>query len=93
MAAPSPEKRELQLVEKVEFRILAIANKERELQELLQRYLCPLILKVASDHASVRTRVSVQPVTGAHHSSTLLINRPQVIEVLVRLKTFIQPPA
>lgn len=57
MAAPSTEKKELQLVETVEFKILGVANKEQKLHELLQRYLAPLILKAASDHASVRGRV------------------------------------
>ncbi|XWX02336.1 hypothetical protein V2A60_010373 [Cordyceps javanica] len=71
MAAPSTEQKELQLVETVEFKILGVANKEQKLHELLQRYLAPLILKAASDHASVRGRV---------------------IQILARLKTFIQPP-
>ncbi|KAJ3497213.1 hypothetical protein NLG97_g2073 [Lecanicillium saksenae] len=70
-ATPSPEQKELQLVETVEFKILGVANKEQKLHELLQRYLAPLILKAASDHASVRGRV---------------------IQILARLKTFIQPP-
>ncbi|PNY25870.1 Proteasome component ECM29, partial [Tolypocladium capitatum] len=56
MAAPSTEQRELQLVETVEFKILGVANKEDKLHQLLQRYLAPLILKAASDHASVRER-------------------------------------
>lgn len=57
MAAASTEQRELKLVESVEFRILGVANKEDKLHELLQRYLAPLILKAASDHAAVRARV------------------------------------
>lgn len=59
MAAPSPEQKELQLVESVEFRILGVANKELKLHDLLQRYLAPVILKTASEHASVRSRVSL----------------------------------
>lgn len=59
MAAPSTEQRELQLVETVEFKILAVANKEEKLHLLLQRFLAPLILKAASDHAPVRARVSL----------------------------------
>ncbi|KAL3954137.1 hypothetical protein ACCO45_012093 [Purpureocillium lilacinum] len=69
--ASSTEQREMQLVESVEFKILSVANKEDRLHELLQRYLAPLILKAASEHASVRARV---------------------IQMLARLKTFIQPP-
>jgi proteasome component ECM29 len=57
MAAASADQRELQLVESVEFKILGVANKEDKLHQLLQRYLAPLILKAASDHASVRARV------------------------------------
>lgn len=56
-AAPTPEQRELQLVDNVEFRILAVANNEDKLGELLGRYLVPLILKADSDHASVRVKV------------------------------------
>ncbi|KAG6267093.1 hypothetical protein E4U49_008366 [Claviceps purpurea] len=70
-APPSTEQRELQLVESVEFKILGVANKEDKLHQLLQRYLAPLILKAASEHASVRARI---------------------IQILARLKTFIQPP-
>lgn len=58
MAAPATEQRELQLVESVEFKILGVANKEEKLHQLLQRYLAPVILKAASEHASVRGRVS-----------------------------------
>lgn len=57
MATASAEQRELKLVESVEFKILGVANKEDKLHELLQRYLAPLILKAASDHAAVRARV------------------------------------
>lgn len=65
MAAPSTEERELQLVESVEFKILGVANKEEKLHQMLQRYLAPVILKAASEHASVRGRVS-----GMRHSRT-----------------------
>lgn len=58
MAEASAEQRELRLVESVEFKILGVANKETKLHELLQRYLAPVILKAASEHTSVRTRVS-----------------------------------
>ncbi|KAG5978705.1 hypothetical protein E4U55_006043 [Claviceps digitariae] len=71
MSAPSTEQRELQLVESVEFKILGVANKEDKLHQLLQRYLAPLILKAASEHASVRARI---------------------IQILARLKPFIQSP-
>jgi proteasome component ECM29 len=56
-AAPSTAERELQLLEKVEFRILGVANKEAKLNDLLQVYLPPVILKAGSEHASVRAKV------------------------------------
>ncbi len=58
MATPSPEQRELDLVEKVDFRILNVANNEEKLQDLLNRYLVPLLLKAGSEHASVRNKVT-----------------------------------
>ncbi|KAH7634550.1 proteasome stabiliser-domain-containing protein [Sordaria sp. MPI-SDFR-AT-0083] len=58
MAAPT-EQRELELVEKLDFRILAVANNEEKLQELLDRYLPALLLKAGSEHASVRNKVVV----------------------------------
>ncbi|KAM0255258.1 hypothetical protein ACHAQJ_005966 [Trichoderma viride] len=56
-AAPTPEQRELQLIDSVEFRILAVANVEDKLSELLGRYLAPIILKADSSHATVRVKV------------------------------------
>jgi proteasome component ECM29 len=58
MAGPSTEQRELDLIEKVDFRILGVANNEEKLQALLKTYLPPLLLKAGSEHASVRTKVS-----------------------------------
>ena len=52
----SPEDRELNLVLKLELR-LGNADTEDKLQTLLQTYLTPLILKLASEHASVRNKV------------------------------------
>ncbi|KAF7560684.1 hypothetical protein G7046_g3444 [Stylonectria norvegica] len=57
MAAPSPKDRELQLLDSVEFKILAVANREDKLQQLLQRYLPPVLVKAGSDHAEVRAKV------------------------------------
>ncbi|KAJ8612036.1 hypothetical protein MRB53_037679 [Persea americana] len=47
------EKKELGLVEKVELRIL-LADTDQKLEVLLGTYLPPLLLKLASQHASVR---------------------------------------
>lgn len=59
MAAPSASERELQLLDKIDFRILGVANNETKLTALLGTYLCPIILKVASEHKSVRDKVGV----------------------------------
>jgi hypothetical protein len=58
MAEPTSEQRELSLVEKVDFRILNVANNEQKLQDLLSKFLVPLLLKGASEHASVRAKVA-----------------------------------
>ena len=52
----SPEARELTLIGKVEFRI-AMADSDEKLQSLLQTYLPPLLLKLASDSVAVRNKV------------------------------------
>ncbi|KAJ4269798.1 proteasome component M29 [Fusarium torreyae] len=57
MAAPSSKDRELQLLDTVELKILNVANKEKKLHELLQRYLPPVLLKAGSEHAQVRAKV------------------------------------
>lgn len=58
MATLSTEERELALVDKVDFRIVSVANNEKKLQELLSKFLAPLLLKGASEHASVRAKVA-----------------------------------
>ncbi|KAF4333219.1 proteasome-associated ECM29 like [Fusarium beomiforme] len=55
--AASTQERELQLLDSVELKILNVANKEKKLHELLQRYLPPVILKAASEHGPVRAKV------------------------------------
>ena len=54
--AESTEKRELELVDKLDFRILDVANNESKLEALLSRFLAPLILKAGSEHAAVRNK-------------------------------------
>jgi hypothetical protein len=51
----SNEARELQLVGKVELRI-ALA-KDEKLESILKLYLPPLLLKLCSDHVTVRNKV------------------------------------
>ncbi|KLU84464.1 hypothetical protein MAPG_03506 [Magnaporthiopsis poae ATCC 64411] len=53
----SSEAKELELVDRVDFKILAVANNEQKLQALLKIYLAPLLLKAGSEHASVRKKV------------------------------------
>lgn len=55
-ADASSEARELNLVGKVEMRF-ALADSDTKLQTLLSTYLVPLLLKIASEHSSVRNKV------------------------------------
>ncbi|KAF6807407.1 proteasome component ecm29 [Colletotrichum sojae] len=57
MSGESPEAREKRLVGTVQIRILEASNKEDKLNEILKKYLCPLLLKATSEHASVRNEV------------------------------------
>ena len=57
MATLSTEERELNLVEKVDFRILNVSNNEQKLQQILTTYLPPLLLKLGSEYAAVRNKV------------------------------------
>ncbi|KAK4129073.1 hypothetical protein N657DRAFT_686471 [Parathielavia appendiculata] len=57
MAAPADAKREIELIEKVEWRILSASSDEEKLQGLLKVYLTPLLLKAGSEHVSVRNKV------------------------------------
>ncbi|EEP82976.1 predicted protein [Uncinocarpus reesii 1704] len=52
----STEARELSLISNVEFRI-ALADSDEKLQSLLQKYLAPLLLKLASEHVAVRNKI------------------------------------
>ncbi len=54
----TPEAKELALVGKVEMRI-ALASSEKKLEELLNTYLAPLLLKLGSQSVAVRNKVSL----------------------------------
>lgn len=55
----SPEAaKELNLLSKVELRI-ALADTDQKLETLLKTYLAPVLLKLASEHISVRNKVSL----------------------------------
>ena len=60
----SPEAKELTLVGKVEFRIAA-AESEAKLESLLRTYLAPLLLKLSSEHLSVRNKVFLPAIQGS----------------------------
>lgn len=63
--AESPEARELSLVSKVEMRI-AMTSSDGKLQSVLETYLPPLLLKLASEFVSVRNKV----ITVCQHINT-----------------------
>ncbi|KAK5110807.1 hypothetical protein LTR62_005518 [Meristemomyces frigidus] len=55
-ATPTAEQRELALVGKVEMKI-ALTDSDTKLESVLKTYLPPLLLKLASEHVSVRNKV------------------------------------
>lgn len=73
---PSPEQRELSLVGKVEMRI-ALADTDAKLVSSLKTYLAPLLLKLASEHQSVRNKV----ITVCQHINTRV--KPESIQLPV----------
>ncbi|RFU35216.1 hypothetical protein B7463_g1139, partial [Scytalidium lignicola] len=79
----SSEPRELELVEKVEMRI-ALA-KDDKLESVLKVYLPPLLLKLASDHTSVRNKVIS---TCQHIKVRLSGNQGVVLPVASLLKQY-----
>lgn len=74
--AQSPEQRELSLVGKVEMRI-ALADNDNKLETILKTYLAPLLLKLASEHVSVRNKV----ISICQHVNTRI--QPQSIQLPV----------
>ncbi|KAK7542415.1 proteasome stabiliser-domain-containing protein [Phyllosticta citribraziliensis] len=72
----SNETRELELIGKVELRI-ALADSDAKLESLLNTYLSPLLLKLASEHPSVRQKV----IAVCQHINTRV--RPQDIKLPV----------
>jgi len=72
----SPEQRELALINKVELRI-ALTESDDKLQTVLRTYLAPLLLKLASEHVSVRNKV----ISICQHVSTRI--KPKSIQLPV----------
>ena len=68
MAATPDVKRELELIENVEWRILSASSDEGKLQQLLKVYLAPLLVKAGSENASVRNKVSSKPASSPYVS-------------------------
>ena len=54
----TPEARELSLIGKVEMRI-AMVSEDVKLQSMLNTYLPPLLLKLASEYVNVRNKVRI----------------------------------
>jgi proteasome component ECM29 len=83
MATTSTEQRELSLVDKVELRI-ALADTDGKLSTLLRTYLTPLLLKLASEHLSVRNKV----ISVCQHINTRLQSPSVELPVAALLKQF-----
>ncbi|KAI9800620.1 MAG: proteasome component M29 [Piccolia ochrophora] len=73
----SAEARELNLLSKVEMRI-ALADTDKKLESILNTYLAPLLLKLASDHLAVRNKV----IAICQHVSTR--TQPPTVKLPVR---------
>ncbi|KAF8416698.1 proteasome stabiliser-domain-containing protein [Tirmania nivea] len=86
MADPPDEARELSLLNKVELRI-ALADTESKLQALLKTYLSPVLLKLASPHAAVRSKV----IAMCQHVNTRIKSQPIQLPVEALLKQFKDP--
>ncbi|TLD39235.1 Tryptophan-tRNA ligase [Venturia nashicola] len=87
MASASAEERELALVNKVEMRI-ALASSDDKLEALLKTYLPPLLLKLTSEHLSVRNKV----ISICQHVNTR-IKAPSIqLPVAALLKQFKEHP-
>ncbi|KAL2261226.1 hypothetical protein VTK26DRAFT_4536 [Humicola hyalothermophila] len=75
MAATPEVKRELELIENVEWRILSASSDEAKLQQLLRVYLAPLLLKAGSENVSVRNKVisTCQTINKLTKSPTIVL--------------------
>ncbi|KAF1984514.1 ARM repeat-containing protein [Aulographum hederae CBS 113979] len=83
MANPSPESRELELLRKVELRI-GLADTDEKLSKQLMTYLSPVLLKLASEHMSVRNKV----ISICQHISTRIQPKSIQLPVAALLKQF-----
>ena len=75
-SAETPEDKELRLVRSVEFKI-ASASTDKKLEELLDKFLPPLLLKLASDSLAVRNKVGfskLPPLSSTNFISLHLVS-------------------
>lgn len=86
--AASNEQRELDLVDKVNLRILNVANDGTKLTPLLKTYLAPLLLKAGSEHASVRSKI----VLVSTRLKTFIQSPDVVLPVATLLDQYIKNP-
>lgn len=84
----STEQRELDLIDKVNLRILNVANDGSKLTPLLKTYLAPLLLKAGSEHASVRSKV----VLISARLKTFIKSPEVVLPVATLLDQYIKNP-
>lgn len=84
----STEQRELELIDKVNLRILTVANDGPKLSGLLKTYLAPIVLKAGSEHASVRQKV----VVIAQRLKTFIKTPDVVLPVATLLDQYIKNP-
>ncbi|KAJ4421568.1 proteasome component M29 [Gnomoniopsis sp. IMI 355080] len=84
----STEQRELDLIDKVNLRILNVANDGPKLTALLKVYLPPLLLKAGSEHAAVRNKV----VLVAGRLKTFIASPDVILPVASLLDQYIKNP-
>ncbi|KAF3762700.1 hypothetical protein M406DRAFT_63530 [Cryphonectria parasitica EP155] len=84
----SAEQREIDLVDKVNLRIINVANQGPKLTALLKTYLAPLLLKAGSEHAAVRQKV----VLIAHRLKTFIKSPDVVLPVATLLEQYMKNP-
>lgn len=84
----STEQRELDLIDKVNLRILNVANDDSKLTPLLKTYLAPLLLKAGSEHASVRSKI----VLISTRLKTFIKSPDVVLPVAALLDQYIKNP-
>jgi proteasome component ECM29 len=82
-SSATSEERELALVNKVEMRI-ALASSNDKLAGLLKTYLAPLLLKLASEHLSVRNKI----ISICQHVNTRVKDPTVQLPVAALLKQF-----